>query len=377
VTARALGAALRPSAEALPRIERRIAEEYQASSVILVESGTVALAMGFLASAPEGHRPRIGLPAWGCFDLMTAADTVDAEVFLYDLDPRTLAPDPDSFGRAVTRGLHAVVVAHWFGLPVDLRNLGAELGAAGAILIDDAAQGVGASFAGRPVGASGDFGVLSFGRGKGRTGGEGGAIIAGSPRGEGRLRAVAAKLATPHSALRSYAALWAQWMLGRPALYRFPASVPWLRLGETIYRSPPALRSMAGRSAAVLDGLWELSGREGEIRRAHAARWKEALEGTKEVTPIGEPNQARPGWLRFPVLTAGSAVAKLSGAGRRYGVARGYPRPLMDLPVSAGRITPTSERLEGSRELSQHLFTLPTHSRLSPRDVAAVARLLA
>src|ERR1041385_1629764 len=89
VTARALGAALRPSAEALSRIERRIAEEYQASSVILVESGTVALALGFLASAPEGHRPRIGLPAWGCFDLMTAADTVDAEGFLNDLDPRS------------------------------------------------------------------------------------------------------------------------------------------------------------------------------------------------------------------------------------------------------------------------------------------------
>jgi dTDP-4-amino-4,6-dideoxygalactose transaminase len=377
VTARALGAALRPSAEALPRIERRIAEEYRASSVILVQSGTVALALGFLASAPEGHRPRIGLPAWGCFDLMTAADTVNAEVRLYDLDPRTLAPDPDSFRRTLTHGLHAIVVAHWFGMPVDLRKFAAEIGAAGALLIDDAAQGVGASFAGRPVGASGDFGVLSFGRGKGRTGGEGGAIIAGSPRGEERLREVAAKLATPRSALRSYAALWAQWVFGRPALYRFPASVPWLRLGETVYRSPPALGRMSNRPAAVLDGLWELSGREAEIRRENAARWKGVLAGTREVTPIGEPNEARPGWLRFPVRTVGSAVAKLSGAGRRYGVARGYPRPLVDLSVTAGRITPTSERLEGSRDLSQHLFTLPTHSRLAPRDVAAVARLLA
>ena len=30
----------------------------------------------------------------------------------------------------------------------------------------------------------------------------------------------------------------------------------------------------------------------------------------------------------------------------------------------------------GSRELAKHLFTLPTHSRLAPRDVAALARLL-
>ena len=376
LTAGALGAAVWPSADALSRIEQRITEEYQASSVILVQSGTVALALGFLASAPEGHRPRIGLPAWGCFDLMTAADTVDAEVLLYDLDPHTLAPDPDSLRGILARGPHAIVVAHWFGLPVDLRPWAAETHAVGALLVDDAAQAVGGSFAGRPVGAGGDFGVLSFGRGKGRTGGEGGTILASTPEAEARLRGVASKLAPPKSALRSYATLWAQWMFGRPGTYWFPAAIPWLRLGETIYRSPPALRSMTDRSAAVLDRLWDLSAREGEVRRQNAVRWRQALTGTKEVTPIEPPNEASPGWLRFPVLAVGSALTRLSEVGSHYGVARGYPRPLMDLPVSAGRITPTSARLEGSRELAKHLFTLPTHSRLAPRDVAALARLL-
>jgi dTDP-4-amino-4,6-dideoxygalactose transaminase len=377
LTAGALVAAFWPSADALSRIERRIAEEYQASSVILVQSGTVGLALGFLASAPEGDRPRIGLPAWGCFDLMTAADAVNAEVLLYDLDPHTLAPDLDSFRRTLGRGVHAIVVAHWFGLPVDLRPFASEIGAAGAVLIDDAAQGVGASFAGRPVGASGDFGVLSFGRGKGRTGGEGGAIIANSPRAEGRLREVAAKLARPPAAIRSYASLWTQWMFGRPAFYRLPASVPWLRLGETIYRSPPALRSMIDRSAAVLDRLWDLSAREGETRRQNADRWRQALKGTREVTPMVPPNDCNPGWLRFPVLAAESAITLLSDAACPYGVARGYPRPLAELPTAAGRITPTAERLEGSRKLARHLFTLPTHSRLTPRDIGAVAKLLA
>src|ERR1043166_3630260 len=170
LTAGALGAALWPPADALSRIEGRIAQEYEPSSMLLVRSGTAALALGFLASAREGHRPRIGLPAWGCFDLMTAADSADAEVLFYDLEPCTLAPEAESFRRMLGRQPHAVVVVHWFGIPVDLRPLGQAVNSAGVVLIDDAAQAVVATIAGKPAGAGGDFGVLSFGRGKGRTG---------------------------------------------------------------------------------------------------------------------------------------------------------------------------------------------------------------
>ncbi|MGQ0703279.1 MAG: hypothetical protein ACT4PM_09125, partial [Gemmatimonadales bacterium] len=72
ITVRALVAGLLPRPAAVSRIERQIAREYGTSSLVLTASGTVALALGFLAAAPEGERPRVGLPAWGCYDLMTA-----------------------------------------------------------------------------------------------------------------------------------------------------------------------------------------------------------------------------------------------------------------------------------------------------------------
>jgi len=186
-----------PSSRALGRIERRIADEYRPRSLLLTRSGTIALALAMRASAPEGLRPRIGLPAWGCFDLMTAADAVDAEVVLYDLDPETLAPEQASFRGMLAREPHAAVVAHWFGVPVDLGPWAELARSAGALLVDDAAQAVGASLRGAPLGIGGDFGILSFGRGKGRPGGEGGALLAASPSAQAALQGVARALPPP------------------------------------------------------------------------------------------------------------------------------------------------------------------------------------
>lgn len=377
LTVRALGAGVIPSGAALDRVERGINDAYQASGVILTASGTIALAIGFLASAPAGQRPRIGLPGWGCYDLMTAADAVDAEVLLYDLDPPSLAPDADSFARILSRKPHAVVVAHWFGIPVDLRPLTAAAGSAGVLLIDDAAQGVGASISGRPVGMGGDFGVLSFGRGKGRTGGGGGAVFGSTPDAAKRLRDVAAKLAPPNPSLPSYAALWAQWMFGRPGCYWLPAGWPWLPLGETVYQSPPELRRMSRRSAAVLDALWDLSVAEAEIRRANALGWQRRLGGAAAVTQIVTPEDGIPGWLRFPILASEAVAPRLRARrARRYGIMPGYSTILADLSVVAGRVRPTGEKLPGARRLADQLFTLPSHSKLRQRDIAGVGEIL-
>src|SRR4029434_8607789 len=111
--------------------------------------------------------------AYCCYDLATAADGAGADVLLYDLHPLTLGPDWRSFERTLARGATAAVVAHLYGHPVDLRQAQALADSAGSILIEDAAQGVGARYDGRPLGSFGGMSLLSFGRGKGLTGGGG------------------------------------------------------------------------------------------------------------------------------------------------------------------------------------------------------------
>lgn len=354
----------------------RLEDEYGAKATSLTASGTAALALSFLASTRDSDRPRVLLPAWGCPDLMSAADAVNAEVLLYDLDPDTLSPDLNSVRNALCHGPHAVVIAHWFGLPVDLAELRDLVSGAGGRIIDDAAQGVGASVRGHPAGSLGDFGILSFGRGKGRTGGGGGAVLATTDEAAHRLQTVSPRLAPPGSGLGGLAALAGQWAMGRPSVYWIPAAVPWLHLGETVYHPAPALRGMTGPTGAVVEAMWGESSDEVLTRRAHASRWETELSGRNGIASYQVAPGGEAGWLRFPVRAPAIAYAALtSAAARRLGVSPGYPRTLWELPLAPGRMLRVGS-YPGSSLLSRSLLTLPTHGLVSLSDFSHILTLV-
>jgi perosamine synthetase len=370
LTLRAIGAGVFPSSRALAELSARVGAEYGSQGVLLTSSGTVALSLAFLAAAGKASRPRVALPGWACYDLMTAADAVDAEVLFYDLDPSTLAPDEASLARALDRRPHAVVVAHWFGLPTDLRDFARQVESAGALLIDDAAQGVGASVAGRPAGSGGSYGILSFGRGKGRTGGGGGALLLNSESAGSRATDLQGRLELSSGGTRRLLALAGQWAFGRPSLYWLPARLPGLRLGETIYHEPAPPRRMSTQSAAIASAVWLISAQEAKIRRSNAVRWERLLEGATGVHTYRVRSEATGGWLRYPILTS-DPISRALGAPsmRRRGVMPGYPGVLGDLNVVRNRILEEKTELPGARHLADHLFTLPTHRHVRSTDV--------
>src|SRR5512134_2129059 len=164
-------------AEPGPRVERGLRDGLDARAVLGTDSGTTALRLALWAVA-DGRRLPIALPAYGCYDLATAAIGAGVRVVLYDIDPDTLGPDPDELHALCAAGVAAIVVAHLFGIPVDMRVVNDVAAAAGVPVIEDAAQGGGAALDGRPLGAWGSLVVLSFGRGKGTTAGRGGALVA-------------------------------------------------------------------------------------------------------------------------------------------------------------------------------------------------------
>jgi len=376
LTISALLAGLIPRQSSLATVRDRVRDEYGGGPVRLTASGTVALALAFRGSAGATERPRIALPAWGCYDLMTAADAVDAEVILYDLEPSRLAPQSNSLFQALAAKPHAVVAVHWFGVPLDLSTIRDQTNRQGIVLIDDAAQASGSLVGSRRAGGMGDLGILSFGRGKGRTGGSGGALVATSDRGV-ELMDRLSPVEDSGSGWASYLSLWAQWFLGRPLLYGLPRSVAALRLGQTIYRAPPAVRGISSRSAEVLKQVWETSASEAETRAARARRWKDLLQNRAGIQLIDLEPDARPGWLRFPVLASGDTLGSLtSHRADAAGIVRGYPLTMADLPVSSGRIRGSSGEFHGARTLANTLITLPTHSWVDDRDFSSVESLL-
>ena len=341
----------------------------------LTDSGTSALALALRVAARTTGAPP-ALPAYGCYDLATAVDAAGVAFTLYDVDPGSLQPDLDSVRRTVAAGAGSVVAVHLFGVPVDLSAL-REAAGAGTILIEDAAQGAGIQHLGRPAGAQGDLGILSFGRGKGMTGGGGGALLLNDPGLSGGFTEVVEPLAAGgRGSPAEVLALLAQWGLARPWLYGLPASLPWLRLGDTIYREPHPATGISAFSAGVVGRTLRLGHREVMARRRNVSRITEALGWTSGVTPVGRvPQGWEPGWLRLPVL-AGGGVRGRVGELRRFGVYPGYPLPLSRLGGFGARDVAGGRALPGAERLASELVTLSVHSRVTSRDIERVAAAL-
>jgi dTDP-4-amino-4,6-dideoxygalactose transaminase len=357
-------ALLGDGARARARVAELVRAEYAPRDVTLTGSGTTALTLALLAvrrrAERAGRAPVVALPAYACFDLATAAVGADVRVTFYDLDPRTLGPSWDSLARVLADEPAAVVVAHLYGVPVDARRVRALAAEAGAVVIDDAAQGVGATLGGRPLGVEGALGVLSFGRGKGRTGGGGGALLANDAEGAELLGLVRHEVPAAARGVGPWAKLTAQWLLGRPSLYWIPAGIPALGLGETPYHPPGGVTGMPATVAAALEANWRESASEAAERRRLADRWRADARLASWHLPVSEAADAVPGWLRLPVLVPPGERGIEAAAALGGGAMPAYPRSLPTLEPLARRALRT-ESWSGADDLVSRLLTLPCH----------------
>jgi dTDP-4-amino-4,6-dideoxygalactose transaminase len=346
---------------------------FQPRAAQLTDSGTTALTLA-LRAAQRIRRGPVALPAYCCYDLATAADGAGVDVLLYDIDPHTLGPDWNSFQQTIERGATAVIVAHLYGHPIDISQAQAIADRSGAVLIEDAAQGVGARFDNRPVGSFGGVAILSFGRGKGLTGGGGGALLVHADDLLPAVREAGALIETQaNGGLVQLGKTAVQWALARPSLYALPASLPFLGLGETIYRRPGKARPMSRSSAAILSQAISDVPAEANRRRVNAARLAAAVVAGQSADLYKRVSLAVSGDLRLPVHAHSERLNRWRSTEAGWlGIAPGYPRALADLDGFVDRIGNRELSFSGARELSARLFTLPTHGMLWEGDLKTV-----
>lgn len=339
--------------------------EFGLDDVLLTDSGTSALVLAMRRAAKGGT---VALPAYGCPDLAAAAVRAAVRVRLYDLDPATMSPDLDSVRATLARGVDAIVVAHFYGYPADLHGVRECAEEHGVAVIEDAAQGASGTLLGARLGSIGDAVVLSFGRGKGMTAGSGGALLTRGMTSANADYGVNAARTTG----REVATLCAQWALARPSLYSVPASIPMLKLGESVYHSAPEPRAMTTTAAAMLPDAIAMERVESAMRRANAVTILERIGPRAIFTPLRPIPGAIPGYLRFVVIDA-------SGRARpsvNLGALRSYPKTLDEHPRLAPMLAPRERAGRGATHLRDHAYTLPTHSRVSNAAVERVVRWL-
>jgi perosamine synthetase len=160
----------------IERFEELIAERVGAPYAAAVSSGTAGLHMlAHIAGLGPGDEaitsPISFVSSANCF-IFEGATPVFA-----DVDPRTLNIDPAALEAAITERTKAVVTVDMFGFPCELDEIRAICERRELVLIEDAAEALGAEYKGRPIGSQGVSGVFGFYPNKQLATGEGGIVF--------------------------------------------------------------------------------------------------------------------------------------------------------------------------------------------------------
>jgi len=99
------------------------------------------------------------------------------KVVFADILPDTLTLDPDDLKRRITTKTRAVIPVVYAGVAPAMERIALIAGDHSLAIVEDAAQGVAASYRGKAVGTLGDMGCYSFHETKNYSTGEGGAFV--------------------------------------------------------------------------------------------------------------------------------------------------------------------------------------------------------
>lgn len=149
---------LGPEVEAL---EREVAAYSRCQYGIGVSSGTDALLVALMAIDLQPGDEVITTP-YTFFATAGSIARLGGKPVFVDIDPRTYNIEPAGIEAAITSRTKAIMPVHLFGQMADMDPIMEVAGRHNLIVIEDAAQAIGAEYKGRRAGSIGHFGCFSF-----------------------------------------------------------------------------------------------------------------------------------------------------------------------------------------------------------------------
>lgn len=174
-------------------VEKEIAEKVGAKYTVGLSCGTASLHLAIkLAGEKIYGQPRAGIGAVQGHRVFCSDMTFDAtinpvayengEAVFIDTEYDTWNMDPEALEKAfeIYPDVKIVVIAHLYGTPGKIDELRAVCDRHGAVIIEDAAESLGATYKGKQTGSFGDYCCISFNGNKIITGSSGGMFLTDS-----------------------------------------------------------------------------------------------------------------------------------------------------------------------------------------------------
>lgn len=321
------------------RCEQALLQRIGGASAHLTHSCTAGLEMAAIL-CDLGPGDEVILPSYTFVSTANAVVLRGATPVFVDIEPETLNIDPVKVRDAVTDRTRAIFPVHYAGVVADMDPICAIAAEHGLMVVEDAAQALGATRNGRAAGSFGDMAAFSFHETKNIISGEGGALIVN--RSGLSLRA---------EIIREKGTNRAQFFRGMTDKYS------WVDMGSSFLPGELVAAFLFGQ----LEKLDALNNERIAVwNRYHAAF--EPLERTagvrRPVIPAVCEHNAHMYYLLMPDLDARTAfIASMKAAG--------ITTPFHYVPLHSSPFGRTCSRVHGEMsvtdELSDRLVRLPLY----------------
>jgi perosamine synthetase len=314
-----------------------ICERLGVKHAVFAPNGTLGLFLALLALDLEPDS-EILIPSFTFYGSAMAAVFAGLRPVFVDVDPLTFNARPEAFAAAIGPKTRAIMPVHVYGQCCDMPAIMDLALRHGLKVVEDAAQALSVTYAGRSAGTFGDIGVFSLFSDKIMTTGEGGILVTQSDTLFNKLRL-----------LRNQ---------GREHSGTFQHPELGMNFRITDLQAAIGLAQLAKLPEVLED------------RKRKWQQYSNGLDGVGDVRPMSIDPQSSLAAFRFPILTRDreKVTLALETAGieaRRFF----YPMHLQPkLKAAPPQSLPASERLY------EQGICLPIHYRLTEQDIAHVIK---
>jgi perosamine synthetase len=329
----------------IDEFEKMLAGYLGRKHVVVFNSGTSALQAVLMA---YGVKPgdEVIVPSFTFIATANAPIFVGARPVFADIEEKTFGLDPADVRRKITPRTRAIIPVHYGGCPCLIEDIKKIAMTRHIILIEDAAESLGASVNGKKIGSFGDAAVLSFCANKVITTGEGGAIATDSEDIYEKL-----KLTRSH---------------GRAENANYFAStenMDYITLGYN-FRMSDITAALGVAQMKKLDDVTEM-------RRQKAYRLTARLAGIKEIETPYPPEGFRHVFQMYSILVKSGQANR--DALKAYLAEKGIMTKVYFPPVHLTHFYKNVQKynckLPVTEQVSRQVLTLPLYPGLTEADI--------
>jgi perosamine synthetase len=324
--------------------EKNFAEFAGVKHAVAMNTGTAALHSAVVAAGVK-HGDEVILPSFTFVATAEAVVLAGGKPVFTDIDSETYNISPAEIRKNVTKKTKAIVPVDLYGFSADVKPIREIADEHGLVVVEDAAQAHGATYAGKPVGAFADAACWSFYASKNMTTGEGGVATTDSDEMAETLR-----LIRTHGEKAKYSSI----MLG------------------TNYR-------MSEIQAAI--GLVQLKKLPAFVakRRENAKRLTELLSASDRLKLPEETEKRQHSWYLYTVRLKNATESERNKIveelkRKDIGAEAYYINPVHLMPYY--RENYGERRLPETEKAAKQVFSLPIHPSVTEAQVDYIGKTL-